>query len=167
MRIDVFCLIHLGKVNLEKELLFGMLPLLSPCVTSTLSLSPSQPRASLNPGHRALARVVPTGVISLRDCLWPGRGKPNRNDLSAYRAEITARCRGTRLEPDVAACRGAGPITGAGFSFTLVPTSEALEGCSDRVCAKGVLESSRKGGYFPRLRLFLLVITEGCFKVLK
>lgn len=58
MRIDVFCLIYLGQVNLEKELLFGMLP-------------PSQPRASLNPGRRAVAAGL----------LVPGRGKENRNDL--------------------------------------------------------------------------------------
>lgn len=105
MCIDLFCLIHPGKVNLEKELPFWMLPLLSPCVTSTLSLSPSELRTSLNPGHWVLARVVLTGVISLQDCLWPGCGEETRNDLSAYRAEVTACCRGTRLKQGIAACR--------------------------------------------------------------
>lgn len=107
----MFCLIQLDKVNLEKELLLWMLLLLSPCVTSTLLSLPFQLRASLNPGHRALARVVPTGVISLQDCLWPGFGKENRNGLSAYRAEITARCRGVQgwSRTVLRADRGAAP----------------------------------------------------------
>lgn len=168
MCIDLFCLIHPGKVNLEKELPFWMLPLLSPCVTSTLSLSPSELRTSLNPGHWHWLVLCPQGLYPCRTVRGQGVGKKPGMILVLtelrllHAAEVQGWSRAL-LHADW----GAGPITGAGFSFTLVPASGALNGCSDYVCAKGVLESSRKDGYFPCMRLFLLIITERCFKVLK
>lgn len=53
------------------------------------------------------------------------------------------------------------------FLFKPVSAPQALNGCLDRVCAKGVLGSSRRDGYCPCMSLFSLIITERCFKVLK